>query len=119
MDIYMITSKLILCFICTHLTWYRYPDLEAFIREEWEAGFLANWDANDLVTLMHTWRKADVSTVRHGGDFGKCLNEIQAKGLIMPCKTDLYFTVRCPRCHGIWLLDAVYSPKTAKSKFHT
>ncbi|ESK97072.1 homoserine acetyltransferase family protein [Moniliophthora roreri MCA 2997] len=79
--------------------WYRanyhlyngtYPDLNAFLREVWEFGFLS-WDANDLLALMHTWQTGDVSTVQDGGDLGKCLTNIKAKGLIMPCKTDLYF----------------------------
>ncbi|EIM81315.1 homoserine acetyltransferase [Stereum hirsutum FP-91666 SS1] len=81
-------------------TWYRnkqylhggkYPDLNAFIREDWEAGFLESWDANDMVALLNTWQQGDVSLVRHGGDYERCLSEITAKGLIMPCKTDLYF----------------------------
>ncbi|KAI0049897.1 homoserine acetyltransferase [Auriscalpium vulgare] len=81
-------------------TWYRnqqhlydgkYPDLNGFLREEWEAGFLEAWDANDMVVLINTWQAGDVSRVRHGGDLAACLSSITAKGLIMPCKTDLYF----------------------------
>ena len=71
-----------------------YFDLESFLREEWEAGFLNGWDANDLLTLLDTWQKGDVSLVRDHGDLRKCLGEIKAKGLIMPSKTDLYFPVR-------------------------
>jgi len=82
-------------------TWYRehqylhgdrYTGLDSFLREEWEAGFLTSWDANDMLTLLHTWQMGDVSSIRHGGDLDKCLREIKAKGLIMPCRTDLYFT---------------------------
>jgi homoserine O-acetyltransferase len=82
-------------------TWYRehqylygnrYTNLDTFLREEWEAGFLTSWDANDMLTLLHTWETGDVSSLRHGRDLAKCLSEIKAKGLIMPCKTDLYFT---------------------------
>ncbi|KDQ57462.1 hypothetical protein JAAARDRAFT_58074 [Jaapia argillacea MUCL 33604] len=81
-------------------TWFRehgylnngsYPDLQTFMREEWEGGFLTGWDANDLLTLLHTWRDGDVSKINDGGDLAKCLGKIKAKGLIMPCKTDLYF----------------------------
>lgn len=71
----------------------RYPDLASFLRERWELGFLQNWDANDLLTLLHTWQTGDVSQIRHGGDLRACLADIQAKGLIMPSKTDLYFPV--------------------------
>ncbi|KAF9479577.1 alpha/beta-hydrolase [Pholiota conissans] len=83
-------------------TWFRqngflhdgkYPDLESFLREEWEGGF-AGWDANDLLTLLATWQTGDISLVRDGGDLSKCLTHIKAKGLIMPSKTDLYFPAR-------------------------
>ncbi|KAF7981840.1 hypothetical protein HWV62_31371 [Athelia sp. TMB] len=51
-------------------TWYRehgylhdskYISLETFLREEWEAGFLESWDANDMLALLHTWQQGDVS----------------------------------------------------------
>ena len=71
----------------------RYTNLETFLREEWEAGFLRSWDANDMLTLLKTWQMGDVSTIRHGGDLGRCLSDIKAKGLIMPGRTDLYFAV--------------------------
>ncbi|PPQ85287.1 hypothetical protein CVT25_010060 [Psilocybe cyanescens] len=73
-----------------HLHDGKYPDLESFLREDWEGGFLG-WDANDLLTLLHTWQTGDVSRVRDGGDLAQCLRGIKAKGLIMPSKTDLYF----------------------------
>lgn len=63
------------------------------MRERWEGRFLANWDANDLVTLVHTWQNGDVSKIRDNGNLEACLSKIQAKGLIMPSKTDLYFPV--------------------------
>jgi len=72
---------------------FRYPDLASFLRERWEDRFLQNWDANDLITLLHTWQNGDVSKIRHDGDLQACLTNIQAKGLIMPSKTDLYFPV--------------------------
>ncbi|KAF9448937.1 homoserine acetyltransferase [Macrolepiota fuliginosa MF-IS2] len=80
-------------------TWFReklylmdgkYPDLSTFMRGEWEASHLS-WDANDLVTLFHTWQTGDISQVRDDGDLAKCLGSITARGLIMPSKTDLYF----------------------------
>jgi homoserine acetyltransferase len=72
----------------------RYPDLNSFIRERWEGRFVANnWDANDMIALLNTWQKGDISIIRDGGDYEKALKSIKAKGLIMPSKTDLYFTV--------------------------
>ena len=93
--------------------WYRekrylyggkYTDLDDFLRSEWEAGFLANWDANDMLTLLRTWQMGDVSRVPAvgaalQGDLAGALKTISAKGLIMPCKTDLYFPVCGPRMH--------------------
>lgn len=74
-----------------HLHNGRYPDLRSFIRENWEWPFLTFWDANDLLTLLETWISGDISLIRHDGNLEKCLTSIQARGLIMPCKTDLYF----------------------------
>ena len=71
----------------------RYASLNDFLREDWEAGFLNGWDANDLLTLLKTWQMADISHIRDGGGIANCLGAIKARGLIMPCKTDLYFTV--------------------------
>ena len=87
MSTLLLTETHILMILC------RYTSLEDFLREEWEAGFLIGWDANDLLTLLHTWQTGDVSLVRDGGDLAKCLGAIRAKGLIMPSKTDLYFPV--------------------------
>ncbi|KAH8114500.1 homoserine acetyltransferase [Phellopilus nigrolimitatus] len=81
-------------------TWFRdnpfhhngaFPDLDSFLREVWEALLIA-WDANDILGLLHTWYAADVSLINEGGNFQASLSAIKAKGLIMPCKTDLYFT---------------------------
>lgn len=63
------------------------------MRGYWEAAQLT-WDANDLVTLFNTWQTGDASKINHNGDLTKCLASITAKGLIMPSKTDLYFSVR-------------------------
>jgi homoserine acetyltransferase len=64
------------------------------MRERWEGRFVESWDANDLVTLVNTWQTGDISKIRHDGDLATCLSGIQAKGLIMPSKSDLYFPVR-------------------------
>lgn len=87
----------------SRLQWFRnhqylhdgkYADLNSFLREDWEAGFLDGWDANDLLTLLDTWYTGDISSIRDEGNYVKSLSTIKAKGLIMPCKTDLYFPVR-------------------------
>ncbi len=59
----------------------------------WEQDHLA-WDANDLLAMLWTWQRADISqTPGVDGDFTKALSTISARSLIMPCDTDLYFTV--------------------------
>ena len=80
----------------------RYSSLDDFLRAEWEGGWLGTWDANDMLTLLDTWQTGDVSLVGKStysaahdeGGFQNALAGIKAKGLIMPCKTDLYFPVR-------------------------
>ncbi|KAI0339903.1 homoserine acetyltransferase [Trametopsis cervina] len=74
----------------------KYTDLDDFLRAEWEADFLTSWDANDMLTLLRTWQLGDISRVKTvgsslQGDLAGVLSNVAAKGLIMPCKTDLYF----------------------------
>jgi homoserine acetyltransferase len=70
----------------------RFKDLQAWLREVCESN-LDIWDANDLLGLIHTWQNGDISQIKHKGDFVCALKDIEAKGLVMPSKTDLYFTV--------------------------
>ncbi|KAL5524051.1 hypothetical protein ACEPAG_8224 [Sanghuangporus baumii] len=95
-------------------TWFRnhgylhdgkYADLDSFLREDWEAGYLG-WDANDLITLLHTWQAGDVSRIRDEGNYEACLNKIKAKGLVMPSKTDLYFPPEDSQNEVSRLMDA-------------
>lgn len=50
-------------------------------------------DANDLLALLWTWQRGDVTVYRpeDAGDLGKTLGRIKARCLIMPCRTDQYF----------------------------
>lgn len=67
--------------------------MEAFLREVWDINSVKGWDANDMLGLIHTWQHGDLSQFRHNGDYERALAGIEAKGLIMPSKTDLYFPV--------------------------
>jgi homoserine O-acetyltransferase len=70
-----------------------YSSLEDFLIGNWEGGFRRR-DANDLLAMLWTWQKADISTNElYGGDFAKALGTIEAKAIVMPSETDLYFTV--------------------------
>ena len=79
--------------------WYReghYRDLGFETLEDvlldWEADHADNWDANDLLHMLWTWQKGDISAnERYGGDFSKALASITPRAIVMPCSTDLYF----------------------------
>ncbi|KAJ7221536.1 alpha beta hydrolase fold protein [Mycena pura] len=67
-----------------------YANLEEFLSDIYDKSFVEGWDANDLVSLVHTWQAGDIT---EGGDLVKALNKIKAKGRIIPCRTDMYFNV--------------------------
>ena len=57
-------------------------------------GYFMRRDANDLLGMLWTWQHADIShNERYNDDFESALNAISARVIIMPCDTDLYFTV--------------------------
>lgn len=74
-----------------------YKDLGFTTTEElllsWENDHLV-WDANDLLAMLWTWKHADIgNTPGMDKDFNRALASITARSVIMPCTTDLYFTV--------------------------
>jgi homoserine O-acetyltransferase len=80
-------------------TWYREktwrtfdaPSRDAYVKTSWVDVF-AGADANDLLTLLWTWRHADIATLPHfGGDFERALASITARAVVMPASTDTYF----------------------------
>lgn len=69
------------------------PDLETFLRTGWEDMFGAYRAANIYAQAL-TWQEADISAdARYGGDLGVALEAIQARVLLLPSETDLYFRV--------------------------
>lgn len=67
------------------------PDLETFLRTDWEERFGARPAANLYAQLM-TWDAADISANDlYDGDLERALRAIEAKVLLMPGETDLYF----------------------------
>jgi homoserine O-acetyltransferase len=74
-----------------HLT--HAPDLETFLRTDWEERFGARHAAN-LYAQLRTWDAADISAnALYGGDLPRALRAIRARVLLMPGDTDLYFRV--------------------------
>lgn len=81
------------------------PDLDTYLRTEWETGFATNRAANLYAQAM-TWSDADIS---NGGDLPAALAGIRARVLLMPGETDLYFRVadnaaELPHLHSAELL---------------
>ena len=56
----------------------------------WEKNF-EEWDAEDLLVLARMWQAGDVGSLRADGDVEGALEEISARVLVMPCRTDQYF----------------------------
>jgi homoserine O-acetyltransferase len=72
-----------------HLTALGAPDLETFLRTDWEERF-ARRAAADLLAQLRTWDAGDIAD---GGDLAAALARIEARVLLMPSATDLYFRV--------------------------
>lgn len=69
------------------------PDLDTFLRTDWEEGFGASRAAN-LYAQARTWCEADISAdPAYGGDLAVALDAIRARVLLLPGETDLYFRV--------------------------
>ena len=76
-----------------HLTGAGAPDLEAYLKNDWEASFQKR-DAADGYAQLVTWMRGDISAnILYGGNFAKALGAIKAKVLLLPGETDLYFRV--------------------------
>lgn len=69
------------------------PDLETFLRTDWEDRFGARPAAN-LYAQLRTWEAADISAnTLYDGDLTQALRAIRARVLLLPGETDLYFRV--------------------------
>jgi homoserine O-acetyltransferase len=69
------------------------PDLDTFLRTDWEERF-ARRPAADLYAQLQTWDAGDIaSDTGYGGDLAKALAAVEARVLLMPGETDLYFRV--------------------------
>ncbi|HLY91310.1 MAG TPA: homoserine acetyltransferase, partial [Acetobacteraceae bacterium] len=69
------------------------PDLETFLRTDWEERFGVRPAANAYAQLR-TWDAADISANSlYDDDLARALRAIRARVLLMPGETDLYFRV--------------------------
>ena len=77
-----------------------FSSLEDFLIGGWEGNFRRR-DANDLLAMLWMWQHADISANElYSGDLTKALGAITAQAIVMPCETDLYFTVEDNRRGG-------------------
>jgi len=93
-----------------HLTALGAPDLETYLRTDWEASFARRRAANCYAQLV-TWYHGDISAnALYGGDFIRALKAIKARVLLLPSDTDLYFRVADNALELVHLADAELLP---------
>lgn len=66
-----------------------FDTLQAYLDKYWSF----DSDANDLLCLLATWQHGDITRYHpeDNGNLAKTLARIEARCLIMPCRTDQYF----------------------------
>lgn len=70
---------------------FGYTSLEDYLLRGWEASYRQR-DPHNLLAMIETWLQCYVSNNPiYGGDYQRALGAIQAKTLVMPSITDLYF----------------------------
>jgi homoserine O-acetyltransferase len=77
--------------------WYRragweelgYTTLEDFLVRYWEEMYLSR-DAGNIVAMIRTWQSCDVG-VACDGNYEAAMRAIEARTVVMPGRTDLYF----------------------------
>jgi homoserine O-acetyltransferase/O-succinyltransferase len=65
--------------------------IDSFLVDFWE-GFFAPLDANNLLSQLDTWQRADLAaTDGYDGDLARALGDIRARAILAPGEKDLYF----------------------------
>jgi homoserine O-acetyltransferase len=86
------------------------PDLDTFLKTDWEDRFGARPAANLYAQLL-TWDVADISAnALYDGDLQAALRAIQARVLLMPGATDLYFRTADNEAELAYLTAALLRP---------
>jgi len=82
-----------------------FSSVEEFIAAFWD-GFFVKKDRLDLLGMIDTWQNADISNNEiYKGDLTFALRSIKAKTVVMPSRTDLYFTADDSRLEVPHLTD--------------
>ncbi len=87
-----------------------FSSLEDWLVWSWEANFLRR-DGDDLLASLETWYQSDISdNPVHGGDLKAALGAITARSIVMPCRTDLYFTPEDSEAETAQMPNAEFRP---------
>jgi len=89
---------------------FGYTSLEDYLLRGWEASYRQR-DPHNLLAMIETWLRCDVSdNPIYGGDYQRALGAIQAKTLVMPSITDLYFPPEDCAAEAELIPQATYQP---------
>lgn len=92
-----------------YLEW-GYESLEDYLLRSWEAGYRKR-DPHNLLAMIETWLRCDVSDNSvYEGDYEKAMRSIEARALVMPATTDLYFTPEDCKQEASLMPNSEYKP---------
>jgi homoserine acetyltransferase len=83
------------------------PTLQAWLDAAGEN--YADWDPEDVLLLARMWQAGNVGSVGGDGDWTHALAGIRSRVLIMPCRTDQYFTPKQSEREKGYLKEATLS----------
>jgi homoserine O-acetyltransferase/O-succinyltransferase len=87
-----------------------YESLDDYLWRAWELSY-RNRDPHNLLAMIDTWLHCDISdNPTYAGNLDRALAAIQAKTLVMPSQTDLYFTPEDCAAEAARIPDARYFP---------
>lgn len=87
-----------------------FSSLEDYLIRAWEANYLRR-DADNLLAMLDVWTRSDISdNSLYNGDFDAALKAITARALVMPGRTDLYFTPEDSEAEAARIPNAEYKP---------
>ncbi len=87
-----------------------FGSLEDYLVRGWEANYLRR-DPENLLAMLGVWERCDISDNEiFEGDLDRALGAITAKTLVMPGRTDLYFTPEDSEAETAKIPNATYRP---------
>ncbi|MFE4104832.1 alpha/beta fold hydrolase [Almyronema epifaneia] len=87
-----------------------YDTLADYLWRGWEVNYRKR-DPRNLIAMLDTWWRCDISqNPTYQGDYRQAMAAIQAKTLVMPATTDLYFTPEDCAAEAALIPQAEYCP---------